>query len=211
MKKIAVVLVGLLIVSMHSYAQLPFSFGFKIGINSSKLPSEYNNVSDIKDQAKNGIIAGVFARVNMPFFYLQPEVYFTKKGGSFQSSSIPVYNNQLYTQQTTINTIDIPLLLGVKLINLSVVNIRVMAGPVLSIVTSQDFSSQLNGLDLGDNSLFGQSYKDKIWAIQAGAGIDIMKFTFDFRYEWGLNNISNITGATIKSNLMNISVGMKLF
>jgi hypothetical protein len=211
MKKIAVVFITLFIASLNINAQLPVNLGFKIGINSSKMPTEYDNINDIKDQAKTGILAGAFARLNLPIFYVQPEIYYTKKGGNFQSSSVPAYTNQLYTQQTVFNTIDIPLLLGVKLINLNVVNIRLMAGPVLSFIISKNISSQLNGVDLGSNSSFNPHYKDKIWAIQAGAGIDVWKFTVDFRFEWGLNNISNDAYSNIKSNLMNFSVGMKLF
>ncbi len=208
MKKITLVLVTVFLFSCNIFAQLPLSLGVKIGFNSSKMPTEFTNISDVKDQAKTGFLTGAFLRVNLPVIYLQPEVYFTKKGGNFQSSTL--YPNQVYTQQTVLNTIDVPVLVGVKLINLKVVNFRLMAGPVASFVSSQDISKQLNGVD-PNATLPPEKLKKTIWGIQAGAGIDVLKFSLDVRYEWGLNNISDYTGMTTKTKLLNVSLGMKLF
>ncbi|MCX6231559.1 MAG: porin family protein [Bacteroidetes bacterium] len=211
MKKIALILITFFVVITTTNAQSPLNLGVKIGFNSTKMPTEFKNVSDITDQAKTGFLAGAFVRINLPVFYIQPEIYFTKKGGSFQSATIPQFNNMLLTQQTVLNTIDIPVLAGMKLINLSVFNFRVMAGPVISFVTSKDVAYQINGVAQAINSgtSVTTSYKDKLWGIQVGAGIDVLKFTLDIRYEWGLNNISDSPDMNIKTKLLNVSLGMK--
>ena len=110
-----------------------------------------------------------------------------------------------------IDSLDVPILVGVKLINLKVVNFRIMTGPVISFVTSKDISYQVNGVNLGNEPSSTTDYKNTIWGIQAGAGIDVMNFSLDVRYEWGLSNISDNTDMTSKTKLLNISLGMKLF
>ncbi|MEI6695869.1 MAG: porin family protein [Bacteroidota bacterium] len=211
MKKIIFVLGIVFLFSSNGFSQSPLNLGVKIGFNSSKMPTEFTNVSDIKEQAKTGFLAGAFVRINLSSIYLQPEIYFTKKGGSFQSATIPQFQGKTFTQQTVLNTIDVPVLLGIKLINFKVVNLRLMAGPVISFVTSKDISYQVDGVNLGSLPSPTTDYKNTIWSIQAGAGIDVLKFTLDVRYEWGLNNISDNGSMNSKTNLLNVSLGMKIF
>ncbi|NVN96337.1 MAG: PorT family protein [Bacteroidetes bacterium] len=210
MRRIAFIFAGIFMLSCNSFAQLPFSLGLKVGFNSSKMLTEFSSFGEVKDQAKTGFLAGAFLRINLPVVYLQPEVYFTKKGGNFQSAIIPQFQNQTFTQQTVLNTIDVPILVGVKLINLKAFNFRIMTGPVISFVTSKDVSYQVNGVNLG-NAPNSAAYKSTIWGIQAGAGFDVLNFSLDVRYEWGLNNISDTPDITSKTKLLNVSLGMKLF
>ena len=211
MRKIALFFIAIFLFSCNSFAQSPISLGLKLGFNSSKMPTEFSSFGEVKDQAKTGFLAGAFVRIKLPVVYLQPEVYFTKKGGDFESLKIPKFQNKTFTQQTVLNTIDVPVLVGVKLINLKVVNLRIMTGPVISFVTSKDVSYQVNGVNLGNEPSSTTDYKSTIWGIQAGAGIDVMNFSLDVRYEWGLNNISDNPDITTKTKLLNVSLGMKLF
>ncbi len=188
--------------------QTPISAGIKIGFNSSKMITEIANVNEIQDASKNGLLAGVFVRINLSKFYLQPEVYYAKKGGSFQYTNSL---NAIFTQQNDFNTIDIPVLVGLKLIDLKVVNLRIMAGPMVSLIIGKDIKYQLNGIE---TSFFGsptEDFKNKIWGIQAGMGIDVLNFTLDIKYEWGINNISDYNDMTAKSKIINVSLGMKFF
>jgi len=210
MKKLTLAYVILFLFSCNAFAQLPLSLGVKVGFNSTKMLTEYTNVNDITNKSKSGFLFGAFARINLPVIYIQPELYFAKKGGDFQSAMIPQFQNQLFTQQTVLNTIDIPVLLGIKLINLKVVNFRVMTGPVISLVTSKDVSYQVNGAIIGSVPAT-TAYKNTIWGIQAGAGIDVLNFSLDVRYEWGLNNISDNPDMNTKTKILNVSLGLKLF
>jgi len=124
--------------------QTPISAGIKIGFNSSKMITEIANVNEIEDASKNGLLAGVFVRINLSKFYLQPEAYFAKKGGDFQYTNS---SNAIFTQQNDFNTIDIPVLIGLKLIDLKVVNLRIMAGPMASLIIGKDIKYQLNGIE----------------------------------------------------------------
>ncbi len=208
MKKLKLFLLIIFLFSYNSFSQSTLSLGLKVGFNSSKMTNEFKNVSDIANQSKTGYLFGVFVRVNLPVIYLQPELYYTKKGGSFQSATL--YANQVYTQQTVLNTIDIPLLFGIKLINLKVINLRLMAGPVASFIISKNINKQLDGVELS-TSLSSEKLKEAIWGIQAGAGIDVLNFSVDVRYEWGLNNISEYSEMNTKTRLLNVSLGLKIF
>jgi hypothetical protein len=188
--------------------QTPISAGIKIGFNSSKMITEIANVNEIEDASKNGLLAGVFVRINLSKFYLQPEAYFAKKGGDFQYTNS---SNAIFTQQNDFNTIDIPVLIGLKLIDLKVVNLRIMAGPMASLIIGKDIKYQLNGIETSFSGSPTENFKNTNWGIQAGMGIDVLNFTLDVKYEWGINNISDYNDMTAKSKIINVSLGMKFF
>ena len=207
MKKSIFILVFALIISNLIYAQLPVSAGLKLGFNTSKMPTEITNISDIKDQGRNGFLFGAFIRINLTKFYIQPEVYYTKKGGNFQYSS----SGNIFTQQSSFTTVDIPLLVGVKLLDLKVANFRLMAGPVASFITDRNVSIQTNGINITSVPSPTLKFKNSIWGFQAGAGIDVLKFSLDVRYEWGINNISDFADMTARTKILHVGLGMKLF
>jgi len=211
MKKI-IILITFVAIFSSVKAQLPLSLGLKVGFNSTKMATELKNVNDIKEEAKMGYLAGAFLRINLPKIYLQPEVYYTKKSGDYQSTNIPSFQNQTFTQKTILNSIDFPVLIGVKLLDLKLFNLRLMTGPVASFLIGKDVNYEVNGIKIGSlPSTDLGNYNDINWAIQAGAGIDVFNFTLDVRYEWGLNNISDAVDMNVKSKLLNVSLGMKLF
>jgi hypothetical protein len=207
MKKSIVFFLFAMMISNILQAQLPISAGLKIGFNSSKMPTEINNVSDIKDQSRNGFLAGAFVRIKLTKFYIQPEVYYTKKGGDFQYSN----TSNIFTQQSSFSTVDVPLLVGIKLIDLKVFNFRLMAGPVASFITDKNVSYQVNGVNLPAVPSPTLNFKNTIWGLQAGAGIDVLNFTLDIRYEWGINNFSDYADMTTKSKILHVGLGMKFF
>ena len=54
-------------------------------------------------------------------------------------------------------------------------------------------------------------FKNTIWGGQIGAGFDILMFTFNVRYEFGLNNISNTSlMSKTGNNLFLFTLGWKI-
>ena len=54
--------------------------------------------------------------------------------------------------------------------------------------------------------------KNSMWAVQMGAGMDILFVTLDVRYEMGIDNAYNgSSNLQMKNNIFNVSVGIKLF
>ncbi|NQT76654.1 MAG: PorT family protein [Bacteroidetes bacterium] len=198
MKK-ALLLSAFVFLASITFAQ--FTIGPKIGFTMSKLNTNFENV---KEEAKSGFQFGAFARYGDKL-YVQPELMFVTKGGIIKSETL------LSTKTTVkLSTMQIPVMVGYRLLNLNVVNLRVMGGPAFSFITDKEITLSTGNVTetIEDNNI-----KDAIWSIQLGAGVDVLMFTLDVRYEWGLNNIYDPQGGEsrdMKSNLWNVSLGWKI-
>lgn len=177
-----------------------FTFGPKVGYSASKLP---NNFPDVKEQFKSNFQVGLFARMGKKI-YLQPEVFFATRGGVLEDDSSGL------EQKIKFKSIDVPVLIGFRFIDLKVVNIRVLLGPVASFTLKKEVDYD----DLIAEPLDPGSLRSTIWAFDVGAGIDVWFLTFDFRYEFGLNNIYKAPGTSpvydMKSSQFIFSLGFKL-
>lgn len=200
MKKILISLV-LLVSASAVMAQL--NLGPKIGYTASELTTDGGQ---IKEEMKNTLHFGAFARLGTKT-YLQPELLFMTKGTKFGYTL-----NGGAKQDVKLNTIDIPVLLGFKLINLKVVNIRAMAGPVGSFVINKD----LENVGEIDDELKGNNIKDANWGLQAGVGADFLSLTLDIRYEFGLTNMfkgetpADFNTDDIRNNVFMVTLGWKV-
>jgi hypothetical protein len=188
----------LLFLSAAVFAQ--FTIGPKIGITMSTLKTTF---PEIKEEMKTGIQFGAFARIGKKL-YVQPEAMFSTGGGKITNEGTDI--------KTTVklNSVEIPVLVGYRLLNLKVVNLRIMGGPAISIVTNKEIE-----FDEGfENPITAENIKDGIWSFQLGAGVDVLMFALDVRYEWGLNNIydppSGAEEYDMKNNMWTISLGWKI-
>jgi hypothetical protein len=162
----------------HSRADY-FRIGIKGGVNLSsvKVGSLSTNLEN-----KTGYQLGAFARIGRTIF-IQPEVYFAAK-----EVNVDVLNS-LTTNQGVVGfsqkSLDVPLLLGVKLGPL-----RVMAGPVASYAISASTSP-----DAAVKSYFSGTSQDIInrssFSYQAGVGFDILNLSLDLRYEGAMSELKN--------------------
>jgi hypothetical protein len=207
MKKI-VTLSFMLLFSGFLFAQLPFNFGIKAGVTTSKLTTDIGETQS----AILNFQGGAFARINVKKFYIQPEIYFTKKGGEIKDS-IEFNGGVKGVKKINLNTIDVPLLIGYKLFDAKLVNLRVMAGPVMSFVIKKDPKITYDGhnVDLANDFYKKDNFENQTWALQAGAGMDVLMFSLDIRYEWGLNDIYKPSQADFKNNIFLVSLGWKIF
>jgi hypothetical protein len=184
-----------------SYGQSPVNIGIKIGSNSSSLIS---SVDEFFDESEiNHYLAGAFARFSLGRMYFQPEVYFNTKGGilSELNSTATIDNlSQLFNYQT----IDIPLLLGINIINKPIFNFRIHAGPVLSYVTTEPLISDLNDLNIDE-------FKDNYIGIQAGIGFDLWFVTIDARVENSFNIFIEDSNFSAANRVYLLSAGIKIF
>src|ERR1035437_6863221 len=175
MKKITLVFAILLLSAGLSYGQ--FTFGPKIGYNASQ---SHSSMSSIKTSFNSGFHFGAFVRIGKKV-YVQPELYYTSQAGTFQIDSVKPVND--WKQKVTLGTLDIPVLIGFKIINPKVVNWRIMAGPMASFVVNsniKDFNSVFGPIKNAD-------IKKANWYVQVGTGIDVLFLTLDIRYQIGLN------------------------
>jgi len=195
MKKLTLSLAIVFATTLLAQAQtLPsFQFGVKGGVNLS----QFSTSGTFNSDNRAGYLAGFWARIGALGLNLQPELYYTSKEATFNSAA-----NE--TSKVTINSIDLPVLAGLKFGALGIGG-RINTGPVASFIIDK-------------NQSFGQAasnavtlhFKDQAYAWQFGAGLDIMKLSVDVRYELGLTNLAN-NGYDQKLNLFNVTLGYRLF
>lgn len=178
-----------------------FSIGPKIGFNTNKLTTE---VDDYASDAKNNFNFGVFARIGTKF-YLQPEVNWLTIGGVLEDKGLAV---PLKTE-IEMKSIEIPVIVGVRLVNLGVGNIRFLLGPSGTIVMDKSVKPDAGITD----PIKEADLEDLIWGFNVGAGVDILMFTLDVRYQMGLNEVlTKVQNFDInsKNNMFAVSLGWKI-
>lgn len=176
------------------FAQLssPVNLGFHAGLVSTKADTDFGGLSGIKEKADNGMMIGAFLRVNLNKWYLQPELnYVTRK------SSVEVMGDS-YDFKT--KSLDVPILLGYKIVKLPAFKLRAFAGPVASFTVDDNVKSTVEGAIDSD-------FKGAVWNGKFGAGIDVWKLTLDVDYEVGFSDVAE----QLKQNMVNVTVGFKLF
>ena len=214
MKKVLLVSV-MVFMATFSYAQL--GLGIKGAATMSSLSTDLDEVTEAMNP---GYQFGAFVRVGDKW-HLQPEAYFTLKNGQFDyditeidpgDPTNTITKGASYT--VDLNTIDVPVLIGYKILDPPLMNIRLQAGPVASIVTSKKIKIEEDGADIPVPDDAGDLYKDLNWGLQVGAGVDFLMFTVDLRYEMGLSNIYNKPEGgddqSFKNNVFFLSLGWKI-
>jgi hypothetical protein len=175
-------------------AQPKFDLGLKGGINSSKLSL---NLDDYNSESVTKSHFGAFGRIGWSRIFIQPEIYVSGKGGDLTSDVGNMITSFDY------NTVDIPVLLGFRILKGKSLDLHLLAGPVWSNITKED----VEGGDVFNDSY----YTDRYMSIQYGLGIDVWFMTFDARMENGLEEIYSMNGESFKNNTFLLSVGFKIF
>lgn len=212
-------------------ALLAFSFtglfaqlegGLKIGYNSSLTLSNMNTVvtgeynNKFGDEFWNNLQAGVMLRIPLSkAIFLNPEVLYSISKNNYQVNYYDAATGDVTLDKfVNISTVDIPVLLGLKLINLKMANLHVLAGPKVRF----NAGSSLEIQNLSENGFskeqFMEDFKAATVGMEIGAGIDFMKFVFGFRY----NLIDNIENSKLKdvkidqvtANTLTVSLAWKL-
>jgi hypothetical protein len=200
MKKILLVIV-IIACGSAAIAQGVFSLGPKIGYSSNKIT---DNMDSIQSSIKNSFQVGAFIRIGKKV-YFQPEANYQvvtstlNKGAGLSARS----------QDLTIQSLKIPALIGVKLVNRSAFNLRIMAGPAYTFILNKkldpEHMSELWPIQSVDD------IKNSLWSVQMGAGLDVLFMTLDVRYELGIDNMYNgESNLQMKNNMFNVSLGIKL-
>lgn len=220
MKKLIIAAVLLLCVS---FANAQLDFGIKAGYNSSlgmnNLGSITNgsyNLNSVKSELANGFHAGVFARIGIKKVYFEPELLYAmgKKDYtvSFQDASNATVS---YDKHVTVGTVDVPLLLGYKLIDLKIINLRVFAGPKLRFNAGSTLAfDNVTGGGFNASDL-QKDVKAAQLGLEGGFGVDVLMLALDFRYnlisDMYQTKLNNINIDNSPANTFVISLGWKIF
>ena len=213
MKK-SILTIGFLFFVLLLSAESPFKFdiGLKSGINFSMIsasnpPQSNYPYTNFNSVIKPGFDFGLFTRFGGKRLFVQTEILYSKVNGE----STFYDENLKGSESQNLNTVKIPLLIGIKLINLKTGSLRIFTGPSIAMLMSGS-NINVHNFFVGDPKNFNSS----LWNWQAGAGIDVSRFSFDVRYEYGLTNIcegpaQSKEGLVCGGNLMTFSVGYRIF
>lgn len=202
------------------------SFGLKIGANFSELNTlevktprltgpggvpvvsggqiVYDFFQD-NNSRTTGLVGGAFVRIGRKFF-VQPEVLVSAKGGSFDLAKTGLATQKIDVKFTTV---DVPLLVGVKLGPL-----RLNAGPMASLTVSENQSLK-DALNQYSSQSIDETFKQAVFGYQAGVGVTVLSINLDVRYEGNLSDLSQVgiktpsndARFTTKTNLWQVTVG----
>lgn len=101
------------------------------------------------------------------------------------------------------NSFDIPVMLGLHVIDVPALKLRAYLGPVAS------FTGKLKW----DNEDFGDRLDNRkvMWNGKIGVGVDVWKLTFDIDFEKGFKNFQNKDYIKVKSpRSFNFTLGFKI-
>lgn len=207
MKKL-ILIIAVLLISVMSYGQ--FHIGPQIGYTASNLSV---NVDSITNNLKSNFLIGVFARFGKKF-YVQPEINWLTQGSVFKYPKIGDFSP--IEQNVKLNTIQVPVNVGWRMINLEIVNIRIFAGIAANFIVNKNIKTSGDDQNYPEALPTEDDFKNMQWQWDAGVGVDVLMFAIDVKYMGGLNNIfddfqfENGTTLTSKSNLFVVTLGWKI-
>lgn len=149
-------------------------------------------IEDIKSQLNSNYQFGVFMRLGKKLF-IQPEVYYAVRNEQYSFAQAPI------EEKVMVNSLKVPVLLGIRIINLGIVSAHVMAGPMGTMYLSQSYT---------EHEIERSKYEYKV---QLGGGVDVLGFiTIDVRYSVNLNdNIKEELNQLRFKDGVNVTLGMK--
>ncbi len=223
MKKNLFILLFIGLTSISVEAQ-KLKLGVKLGINGTEITNP-NSFSDFVDKGFSesikdtdislgaGYQIGAFLRIYpKEKFFIQPELNYAMKKGETSfvvEGSTSGSTSQHVNQEVEFKNIEIPVMFGYRLLNLKLVQLNVMTGPLIAISTNKSNSFKGAVTELEDA---GNNYQDKLknahYSWQIGASLDVLSFVLDLRYEKGLSEIADGSLGQ-KSNVYLLSVGYK--
>jgi len=161
-------------------------------------------MDSVQASIKNSFQIGAFMRIGTKV-YFQPEANYQVSESTLNQS----FGTTIQSQDVTLKSLKIPAIIGVKLINKGVFNLRIMAGPAITFILDKELNpAQMNEF-WPIHSV--DDIKNSVWSVQMGAGMDVLFMTLDVRYEVGIDNIYNgSSDLDMKNNLFNVSLGFKL-
>lgn len=191
LKKVTLVSILLIITSL-AQSQPILNLGLKGGINNSKM--DFN----LKNYSSESIVKGhfgMFARAGLGRVFIQPEAYFSAKGGDLSSN--------IYQTVTSFDfkTFDLPVLLGVKIIKGESIHLHALAGPVFSFLTSKSARGEFTR----------QYFEDNYVGIQYGLGLDFWFLTLSGRMEHAMGDIYDHPSFSGNNHSFMVSLGIKMF
>ena len=149
MKKVLLLFAALFVATIAN-AQFDICVGPKVGYQATKLSLDKQS---IKSSFKGNMTFGVFGRVTIKKFIVQPELLYFKSGKVFEVSVIDDnfgIDNPALNPTFTFNqaNLALPIFLGYQFLDLDLIKMRANVGPVFYFAVGKtEYSSNFTGDD----------------------------------------------------------------
>lgn len=209
MKKLLLILAVVLFANVARAEGFGFHIGGKLGYQTANLSIAK---ADIQSGFSEHFTAGIFGRMVVKDFVIQPELLWFKSGQVFKLENNGIINPELtMTQQN----LALPIFVGYQFIDMKLLKLRANVGPVMYFVVDQtnkcDYNNQ--SLDVEANGM--------TWGGALNVGIDVLMFTLDINYSFGLTDYVKGKDLVIggedfkldatKQSIFTVTLGVKLF
>lgn len=185
-----------------------FSLGVKGGYSTTLEQNQsYQDIFNVKSNLRNGFHLGLYMRMGRTW-YLQPEALFNYYN---YNSSLNYENSNIFQNKTyQINTVDVPVLLGVHLVNTNMFKMRAMIGPKFSFNIGSTIADSFE-----DVESLTQALRETRLGLDCGIGFDIWRITLDVRYNLiqDIYKYQNTEGTTLNTKPLHsiqASIGFRI-
>lgn len=209
MKKLLLVLAVVLFANVANAEGFGFHLGAKLGYQTANLSLQK---ADIENGFSNHFTAGIFGRVTIKNVLIQPELMWFKSGQVFNLENDGVINPTLTMSQ---QNLALPIFVGYQFLDLKLVKLRANVGPVMYFVIDQTNKCSYDdqAIDIDANGM--------TWGGALNVGLDVLMFTLDINYSFGLTNLIDKSDVKIggydfpidntKQSIFTVTLGVKLF
>lgn len=221
MKKVLLLFAALFVATIAN-AQFDICVGPKVGYQATKLSLDKQS---IKSSFKGNMTFGVFGRVTIKKFIVQPELLYFKSGKVFEVSVIDDnfgIDNPALNPTFTFNqaNLALPIFLGYQFLDLDLIKMRANVGPVFYFAVGKtEYSSNWMGAD--NHKMQESPNENMTMGAALNLGVDVWRFTLDINYSLGLTDAFDdelvIPGVgefelddNTKQNIFTVTLGFKL-
>lgn len=194
MKRLFLTVTSVILLITSANAQF-LRFGVKGGLSSTTMKVDETTLGSITtvDGVKNlvlsqgesalGLHFGLFGRIKIMGFFIQPEILFSQTKGNFviadEANQTSLYNTIV---KQKFNKFDVPVMVGWKF-----GPARAYLGPVATFMLSESDGLK-DKITQWTNESVENNINKAVFGYQAGVGLDILKVvTLDVRYEGNLS------------------------
>jgi hypothetical protein len=162
------------------------SIGLHAGWNNAKV-----DVKHLRVTSRGGYMVGLFARLHPGVIYLEPSLNFVHKECGVEGN--------LTKEALSYSSIDIPLVVGIHLLDARLLKVRAFLGPEVSVLANKLKLKEV-AANLHSSAI--------TWNGKLGAGIDVGNLCLDADYSFGLKRLG---GDARRSTSFTLTLGFKVF
>ncbi len=183
-----------------SYATAQIDFGLRGGLiaNNFKVDDYSDEIESMESgDTKLGVQLGIYTKIKIATFYVQPEFLLTHTAGEISLKDEDIIASEVLELDYT--RIEVPVMVGMEIFNF----LKLYAGPSFALNLNSDIKIKETSEEIEDR------YKDSTIGYQVGIGIELSRIQIDLRYGGSFDSIMDgveIDGTTYAADSRNDAV-----